>query len=304
MVKKIPDYNPHPLRSEPSEVFDVQQLQKLRRADGASQTPAWFGVTAEGRQVFVKEDLQGTGMLEAEADGLLALQKAGIRVPAIYFHARDRLVMDAVEREPARETFWVALAEELVGLHQCTGTLGWPRDNFIGRNPQFNGNSIRSWADFFWEQRIRPQVDMLRRRGIWAAAEERWLPVLEARIKYILAAVEEPPSLLHGDLWSGNVLCGRNQTPYFIDPAVYHGHRETDLAMTELFGGFAPGFYKRYKELWPLAPRYPERRLVYNFYHKLNHANLYGSGYIWDVKKTLRDICQGVESQPPIAENV
>jgi fructosamine-3-kinase len=303
-VKKILDINPHEQRNERPEAFDIHQLQKLRRADGASQTPAWFGITADGRKVFVKEDRQRTGMLEAEADGLRALQKAGVRVPQLHFHSEDTLVMDAVEREPAREEFWVALAEELQRLHQCTGALGWPRDNFIGRNPQYNGKSFTSWADFFWDKRILPQLEMLRMREIWTAAEERWIPVLETHIKRILGAVEEPPSLLHGDLWSGNVLCGLDQNPYFIDPAVYCGHRETDLAMTELFGGFAPSFYKRYKELWPLAPGYPERRLVYNFYHKLNHANLYGSGYIWDVKKTLLDICSTAEGQPPMAEKV
>jgi fructosamine-3-kinase len=292
MVRKIPD-------------FDRSQLQKLRKADGASQAPAWFGVTREGHQVFVKEDVSGTGMLEAEADGLRALSKAAaLRVPEIFFQSKEWLVMEAVEREPAGEKFWCALAEGLVRLHQNFGAWGWSRDNFIGRNPQYNRGAQPSWADFFWEQRIVPQIEMLRIRRIWTGTEERWLSKLEEHVKRILASVDEPPSLLHGDLWSGNVLCGRNQIPILIDPAVYYGHREADLAMTELFGGFARSFYQRYKDLWPLAPGYPERRLVYNFYHKLNHANLYGSGYIWDVKKTLLDIVQASENQPPIAEKV
>jgi fructosamine-3-kinase len=299
MVGKIPDFD------RQAEAFDPGRIQKLRKADGASQAPAWFGVTTNGRKVFVKEDVQGTGMLEAEADGLIAMRNAhALRIPEVFYHSRQWLVMEAMEREPAGDIFWRALAEGLVRLHQKTGPLGWPRDNFIGRNPQYNHGAAASWADFFWEQRILPQLEMLRVREIWTVAEERWLAALEHHVKRILASVKEPPSLLHGDLWSGNVLCSKDQMPVLIDPAVYYGHRETDLAMTELFGGFARSFYQRYKELWPLEPGYPERRLVYNFYHKLNHANLYGSGYIWDVKKTLLDIGQAGEGQPPMAENV
>jgi fructosamine-3-kinase len=285
--------------------FDIGQLQKLRKADGASQTPAFFGVMADGRKVFVKEDVAGSGLLEAEADGLMALRDAeALRVPELMFHSRQWLVMEAIEREAAGAAFWTSLAEGLVRLHRKTGPWGWPRNNFIGRNPQHNKGGQNSWAEFFWEQRILPQLDGLRARKIWTAAEEKWLGVLEDHVLRILADVHEPPSLLHGDLWSGNVLCGKEQTPILIDPAVYYGHRETDLAMTELFGGFARSFYQRYKELWPLAPGYPARRLVYNFYHKLNHANLYGSGYIWDVKKTLLDVVKLTEAQPPMAENV
>ncbi|WP_141732616.1 fructosamine kinase family protein [Oligoflexus tunisiensis] len=285
--------------------FELSQVTNLRRADGASQTPAFFGIGADGQTLFLKQDPAGTGILEAEADGLRALcQAQALRTPTVYFHSRHWLVMEAVLREPARESFWKALAEGLVALHRQTGPWGWPRDNFIGRNPQRNHSHARSWAEFFWQQRIVPQLEMLRERAIWTAKEERWLVTLEAHVKRILSAVEEPASLLHGDLWSGNVLCGIDQTPILIDPAVYYGHREADLAMTELFGGFARSFYQRYKELWPLAPGYPERRLIYNFYHKLNHANLYGSGYIWDVKKTLLDICAAGGDQPPMAENV
>jgi fructosamine-3-kinase len=285
--------------------FDIGQLQKLRNADGASQTPAFFGIMADGRKVFVKEDTQGSGILEAEADGLLALRAANaLQVPELLFHSRHWLVMEAIEREAAGDRFWTSLAEGLVRLHRTTGPWGWPRNNFIGRNAQYNRGGQSSWADFFWEQRIRPQVDGLRAQGIWTSAEDRWLTVLELHVKRILADVCEPASLLHGDLWSGNVLCGTQQTPILIDPAVYFGHRETDLAMTELFGGFARSFYQRYKELWPLAPGYPERRIIYNFYHKLNHARLYGSGYIWDVKKTLLDIVKTADAQPPIAEKV
>ncbi|MDQ3234591.1 MAG: fructosamine kinase family protein [Pseudobdellovibrionaceae bacterium] len=280
-------------------------LVQLHKADGASQTPAWFATAADGKKLFIKHDPDGTGILEAEADGLSALSQAGVlRIPEVFSHARDWLVMEAVEREPAHDTFWVALAEGLVALHRHSGPWGWPQDNFIGRNVQLNRSTTSSWADFFWRQRILPQLEMLRMREIWTEAEERWLITLEMHVKHRLGAVQEPPSLLHGDLWSGNILCGLQQTPILIDPAVYFGHRETDLAMTELFGGFSRAFYQRYKELWPLAPGYAQRRVVYNFYHKLNHANLYGSGYIWDVKKTLMDICKDPVDQPPMAENV
>lgn len=299
-MRKIPEFDG---KSFP-DLYSATLVQ-LEKADGASQTPAWFAAAADGQKLFIKHDPEETGILEAESDGLAALsQTNALRIPQVFFHSRHWLVMEAMQREPARETFWTALAAGLVRLHQNTGPVGWPQDNFIGRSVQYNRWQGESWADFFWERRIVPQLENLRLRQIWSATEERWLSSLERHVKRILATVEESPSLLHGDLWSGNVLCGLDQTPILIDPAVYYGHRETDLAMTELFGGFARSFYQRYAELWPLAPGYPERRIVYNFYHKLNHANLYGSGYIWDVKKTLLDICSAGSHQPPMAENV
>lgn len=280
-------------------------LIQIDKAMGASQTPAFFARAADGQKLFIKHDPHGTGILKAEVEGLQALAAAkALRIPQIFSHSQHWLLMEALEREPARDAFWIALAEGLVHLHQTTGPIGWPRSNFIGRNVQHNGAGAASWADFFWEQRILPQVEQLRSGKIWSATQERWLPLLKKQVLRILRAAPEPPALLHGDLWSGNILCSSNQTPVLIDPAVYYGQRETDLAMTELFGGFAPSFYRRYKELWPLAEGYPERRRVYNFYHKLNHANLYGSGYIWDVKKTLLDICKVATDQPPMAENV
>jgi len=306
-VRKIPEFDRTlSLKGAP---FDATlypaPLIQLAKAEGASQTPAWFARAADGQKLFIKQDSEGTGMLEAEADGLLALTAAkALRVPQIFSYTKHWLVMEAVEREPARDSFWIALAEGLVRLHRTSGSQGWPRSNFIGRNVQHNYGKAATWADFFWQQRILPQIDQLRGRKIWTVLEERWLSALEEQVLRILGTVQEPPALLHGDLWSGNILCSSNQTPVLIDPAVYFGQRETDLAMTELFGGFAPRFYQRYKELWPLAPGYPQRRLLYNFYHKLNHANLYGCGYIWDVKKTLRDICNAETDQPPMAENV
>lgn len=276
-------------------------LLHVKPADGASQTQAWFAEAADGQALFIKHDPKTSGILSSEADGLRALADSGaLRVPRIFHESAEWLIMEAIPREPAGPEFWQSLAEGLVLLHRKKqSSIGWTVDNFLGRSDQLNIWPSGSWVDFFWEKRLLPQIAALRVVGIWQKTEDSCLPGLENYVRQELSEVDADLCLLHGDLWSGNILCGSGQEPFLIDPAVYVGHRETDLAMTELFGGFAPAFYQRYQELWPLAPGYPRRRLIYNFYHKLNHANLYGSGYIWDVKQTCAQF-----RQPPMALKV
>lgn len=161
----------------------------------------------------------------------------------------------------------------LATLHRSTGPrYGWQKDNWIGLAPQPNAWSD-DWAQFFVEYRLAPQA---RRAGIA-------LP----DVKRLLEDHHPAPSLLHGDLWSGNVGF-TPEGPVLFDPAVYYGDREADLAMTELFGGFAPAFYAAYREALPLPEGYELRKHVYNVYHLLNHLNLFGSGYLPQVQGVLR----------------
>jgi fructosamine-3-kinase len=214
----------------------------------------------------------------AEADGLEALRPQ-IRVPQVLDHglqdgkAYIRLEFLHLERSGN----WSALGRMLANLHRQTGPrFGWVRDNYIGLSPQQNG-WCDEWLEFWRTRRMQPQLELAKRNGF--ELEE---PSLE-----LLNNHRPQPSLLHGDLWSGNAGFTADG-PVVYDPAVYYGDRETDLAMTELFGGFPKEFYRAYNEAFPLDPGYEKRKHLYNLYHLLNHLNIFGGGYLGQVKATLR----------------
>ena len=211
----------------------------------------------------------------AEADGLEAL-RPHIRVPQVLDRGvRDGKAYIALEFLHLQSSGdWAALGRMLAKLHRQTGPrFGWHRDNYIGLAPQTNGWRD-DWSAFFGECRLRPQ---LMQAG------------LDVRLEKILGLLQDhkpEPSLLHGDLWSGNAGFTA-EGPVVYDPAVYYGDRETDLAMTELFGGFPGEFYRAYNEELPLPAGYEKRKHLYNLYHLLNHLNLFGGGYLAQVKSTL-----------------
>jgi fructosamine-3-kinase len=211
----------------------------------------------------------------AEADGLDAL-RPHIRVPRIL----DRGVKDGKafilleHLDLKRGGDYAAMGRVLARLHRHAGPrFGWARDNYIGLTPQKNGWRD-NWAEFWRERRMRPQLE-------WAGVNVD-LHLLER----LLENHRPQPSLLHGDLWSGNAGFA-NDGPVVFDPAVYYGDREADLAMTELFGGFPREFYKAYNQAYPLDAGYEKRKHLYNLYHLLNHLNLFGGGYLGQVKATL-----------------
>jgi fructosamine-3-kinase len=234
-----------------------------------------------------------TDQRDAEVEGLEALAATGtVAVPAILeVGERDGCPVLVLERLEAADAAAQAAGEAAFGaalarLHACTAAaFGWDRDNFIGAGVQRNGRD-QDWARFFRERRLRPQLEWLASGegatgdgATRAALLERGARLL-AQVGTLLAGHQPAPALLHGDLWSGNWLVNRrDRRPYTFDPAVHHGDPEADLAMTELFGGFGPRFYAAYHRLVPQRPGYPVRRELYNLYHLLNHANLFGAGY-------------------------
>jgi protein-ribulosamine 3-kinase len=173
------------------------------------------------------------------------------------------------------------LGEQLALLHLSPAQLpsyGLEVDNYIGSTPQINTWSD-DWIVFFREQRLNYQVNLAVKKGYLPNSRRCKLEKLLQQIERFLAGIDRRPSLLHGDLWSGNILAGPYSEPYLIDPAVYFGDREAEIAFTELFGGFPPRFYQAYNSVWPLSPGYADRRDLYNLYHALNHLNIFGETY-------------------------
>lgn len=220
-------------------------------------------------------------MFEAEAEGLAELRAADeIRVPEVLGcgtrGGRSYLILERLALQPAADTAARRLGSQLASLHQHTRSrFGWHRDNTIGLTPQ-NNDWSDDWVDFFGEHRLGYQVALAARNGYdlnQAGAR------LAERLPTLFDGYEPQPSLLHGDLWGGN-WGSVDGEPVIFDPAVYYGDRESDIAMTRLFGGFGRGFYEAYEESWPLAPGHERRLLLYQLYHVLNHLNLFGASYL------------------------
>ena len=167
------------------------------------------------------------------------------------------------------------MGAEIAAMHLCEGDAhGWPRDNFIGSTPQENART-ENWREFFRDRRLAPMFRQLAENGAPVKCAES----MSERVPELLDGVEACPSLLHGDLWGGNAGFLGDGTPVVFDPAVYRGHHEADLAMTRLFGGFGPRFYQAYHDVIPTDSGEADRERLYNLYHILNHALLFGGGY-------------------------
>ncbi len=236
-----------------------------------------------GNTYFVKlNSAAHADMFEAEARGLRELRDSdSLRVPEPLCRGADEqsawLVLEDLalggRGDPA------ALGRGLARLHQVTqARFGWVQDNTIGSTPQIN-TPESDWMVFWREHRLRFQLDLAVRHGHGGRLRERGERLLD-EFPRLFAEYRPIPSLLHGDLWSGNYAYTREGEPVIFDPAVYYGDREADLAMTELFGGFGREFYVAYREAYPLDEGYAVRKTLYNLYHVLNHLNLFGGGYL------------------------
>jgi len=237
--------------------------------------------TASG-SVFVKIAKQ-RDMLEAEATGLDELRATrAVRVPQVLgiTTAGDETLLalewfDLGESTAADAAFGKRIAD----LHRVVKPLfGWKRSNFIGATPQANLWS-NDWLHFWRTHRFEPQFELAISKGAGANVVER-LALLNTLMDAFFVDHRPQASLLHGDLWSGNVGCLSSGEPVVFDPAVYFGDRECDIAMTRLFGGFGREFYAAYDDTWPLTRGNKERSELYNLYHVLNHFNLFGGGYL------------------------
>jgi fructosamine-3-kinase len=249
---------------------------------------------SESARWFVKvNSADRAELFAAEADGLAALRACpALRVPAVVGHGisgrQAYLILEHLELQPLRDDAAVNAGRALADLHRISGAgFGWPRDNFIGSTPQRNA-AQPTWPLFFARQRLLPQLELARRQG-----HQGRLIADGERLVYAMPALfgdrSPPVSLVHGDLWHGNAASVGRQLALF-DPAVYYGDRETDLAMSELFGGFPPRFYAAYREAWPLSEGFEQRKTLYNLYHVLNHLNLFGGGYRQQAERMTQSL--------------
>lgn len=236
------------------------------------------------RSFFVKvNEPRSMQMFEAERAGLAELATlGGPRVPMSIASGSTEeaafLVLEFIPLSRPSGEAWARLGEQLAMLHQRSAQeFGWGRENTIGSTPQDN-DWMADWIDFWRERRLGYQLRIAACNGLDPATVSRGDRLLD-RLDDLLGGHAPKPSLLHGDLWSGNVAADAGGNPVVFDPAVYYGDREVDLAMTELFGSFDRRFYSAYRDAWPVSPGYEVRKVLYNLYHVLNHFNLFGGGY-------------------------
>lgn len=226
-------------------------------------------------------------MFETEALGLKLLKKPGApRVPEVIAHGESGqhtwLLIEYIWQGSYGKNFWDDFGFALAQLHKNSSEFfGLDHDNYIGSLPQSNKNH-QTWPEFFVEERLGKQLEMARKKGLVDSALMRNFENLFKAIPSIFP--QEPPALVHGDLWSGNFMCDTHGNPCIIDPAVYYGFREMDISMSKLFGGFASRFYEAYHEIFPMSPGWQQRLDICNLYPLLVHVNLFGSGYLGSVR--------------------
>lgn len=264
------------------------RVARERRVAGGDICDAWRVELDDGRVVFAKEHRAGGPMFEAEARGLRWLAEAGaLRTPMVLAVSSRALVLEYIESGGRTPQFDEAFGRGLAELHGCTPpSFGWDVPGVIASLPQDN-TAEEDWATFLGRRRLAPLVrDCVSRGRLPPDAEgelEALLRVLPERL-----GPEEPPARLHGDLWSGNAMASVHGEPVIYDPAPYGGHREVDLAMMKLFGGFSPRTFAAYEDVAPLAPGHEERVELMQLYPVLVHVALFGGHYAASARRTMR----------------
>lgn len=271
--------------ADPVSGGDINRAYRLRMTDGTC--------------LFMKaNDRQNESFFTAEAAGLEAIARTGaVGTPKVFCSGTDEarggysfLLMEYIQAAGRAKHYWETFARELAAMHRAPadslaagGKYGFGQDNYIGKRVQRN-TANDSWTDFFRDCRLEPQFRHA--THYFSAADLKRIDRLLTHLDEFLV---EPahPSLLHGDLWSGNVIMGNDGKAWMIDPAVYVGHAEADLAMTELFGGFPPAFYEAYREEGVIQAGYEQRKDLYNLYQLLNHLNMFGQSYYPSVRRIV-----------------
>lgn len=255
---------------------ELDEPDSWRRVPGGDICESWQAAWADGRQAFVKRTPYPAAL---EAEGLRALGAAGAPVPHVLAVAAHTLVLEWLEGEPD----WTALGVALATVHRHTAaTFGWHQDNRLGSLVQRNGE-WEDWGEFFAERRVAP---FLSAGGLDHSLRLRLDRALDGPLQQLLSEHRPVPSLIHGDLWAGNVVHGR----WLVDPAVCHADRELDLAFAHVFGGFPDRFFAAYQRAWPLPDGWRRRRPALQLYHLLAHVRLFGGTYAPSVAARLDEL--------------
>ncbi|HKJ45848.1 MAG TPA: fructosamine kinase family protein [Balneolales bacterium] len=271
-----------------------KRIQRTHPVSGGDINQASFVEMNDGTTCFLKYNArEGRDMFEKEVKGLQLLRdaNAGFLIPDVLDYGFVEgpnvgyLLLEYITTGTPTDDFHKQFGRQLADLHSISNDhFGLDHNNYIGRLPQSN-HFHADWVSFFIEERLEPQLKMAIDDGKLTLSVHNKFKSLYHKLDDLLP--REPPALLHGDLWSGNYMCGSDQKTVLIDPAVYYGHREIELAFTQLFGSFNKYFYSTYKESYPLEPGFDERRDIYNLYPLLVHTNLFGGSYSFRVQTII-----------------
>ncbi|MBC9796180.1 fructosamine kinase family protein [Sinomicrobium weinanense] len=263
------------------------EIRKVSPLSGGDINDVYLLETIAGQFVVkVNSASRYPGMFPAEAEGLAVLGNTGaIHVPAVIAQGEAGktayLILEYMEQGIPGPGFWETFGKQLAALHHNTADyFGFKNSNYIGSLPQYNAHCTNA-AAFYITQRLQPQFSMAQDKGYRFNTE-----ALYKNLETVIP--EEQPALVHGDLWSGNYLVSKDGNPCLIDPAVAYAHRETDIAMMHLFGGFPPAMMRAYNETFALNEGWEERLDVWQLYYLLVHLNLFGSGYLQSVERIVR----------------
>lgn len=270
-----------------------QQITNIASVSGGDISQAYRIETATN-SYFLKlnNTADALTMFQTEAYGLQTIAKTNtIKTPTVLacdsFEGSTFLLLEFIASKSPSSDDFKNLGEQLAQLHQCTSErFGLDQDNFIGRLPQPNTHH-KTWADFYTHERLQPQLELAKQNRLLQDSECPNTEHIKNRLQPLLENIK--PSLLHGDLWSGNYLISKDGEPYLIDPAVYFGHHEVDIAMSKLFGGFGEAFYEAYFSHFPADNHTSVRIEIYQLYYLLVHLNMFGRSYYGSVSAILRN---------------
>jgi fructosamine-3-kinase len=268
-----------------SDWLGEERLLQIDSVAGGDVNDAYKLETTRG-QFFVKlQRYTISDLFEKEAQGLKELAQSSFKIPTVEFVSSMALVLEWLEKDFSNREYWTKVGEQLANLHRVTQTqFGLEVNNYIATLQQFNDFN-ESWDSFFMQNRIEVQLKLAIDKGEIDSNFGRYVDKLYPKLDAIFP--KEKPALLHGDLWSGNIMNTVEYGAALFDSAVYYGHREMDLAMTKLFGGFNDEFYGAYYNNFPVEPGFEDRLDVYNLYPLLVHVNLFGGSYVMQVQNIL-----------------
>ncbi len=259
-----------------------------RSTGGGCINNAMIISTDKDEQFFLKQNSRAhADMFASEAQSLLLIRESdSLHAPQPFYWDADFLLMEVVIPGPKQSDYWEKFGAGLAAMHQSTSpSFGLDFGTYCGTTLQPNERLTDGYR-FYAEKRLLMQGQLAEQNGFFSSADHAALESLCRRLPDIVP--KQPASLIHGDLWSGNAHTNSIGEPVLIDPALYFGWREADLAMTKLFGGFPDRFYAAYNEAWPMETGWQERFVLYNLYHIINHLNLFGSGYLHQARSILR----------------